>query len=938
MYIPGSTYRLQANCNLPFNQIKDIISYLDQLGVTTLYCAPFFQARSGSNHGYDVVNPHVINPELGTVEDLRAISSMLKNRKMGWLQDIVPNHMAYDHTNVWLRDIFEKGIHSDFIQFFDIDWLYNDENLKGKVWMPFLDGTLTEVIAQGDIQLEYNQQGLFVNYKESNYPLSWASYYEVFSYQTNSDHNLLHQQEYRHVLEELKALQLDFADAFVINEAPQLKEKLYQLYLSEEKLKQAIDSVIEQLNKDSKTLLHILSLQHFVLAPYNQTDHAINYRRFFIVNELICLQMERPEVFEYYHQFLKELLDEGLIQGLRVDHIDGLADPTRYLESLRQLAGEDQYIIVEKILEAEEMVPSYWPIEGTSGYEFLSCVNHLFTKSESKDKLTSLYNEFTGLKTAYDELTFVKKHFILTTKMNGELENLVALLSPAVSSTIDNKQAFKEALAVFLASFSIYRTYVNALPMHDEDRMRMEQAFDYAQSRRPDLSAYFQFIRSVILIHSDDPDKIRKLKILMRIQQFTGPLAAKGVEDTVFYIYNRLISHNEVGDCPNRFGISVKQFHESMKQRLKNLPLSINATSTHDTKRGEDARMRINVLSEIPDAWAKVVLKWKMLNERYKQKKSDVEMPCANDEYFIYQSLLGGFPSDGAVDDMFLQRFKDFTVKAIREARVYTDWAEPDDVYEQSTLSFIDAILKNEEFMQSFLPFYQIVKHYGVVLSLGQTLIKITAPGIPDTFQGAELWDLSFVDPDNRRIIDFKQRQNCLSTIVTNFHKDKGRYLKVLMDNASDGCIKLFTTWIALNERRNNPLLFQYGEYVPLNFAGTHSDCLIGYARKLDGHWCITIMAKEVKDLGAGSLFPLAEIWQDTVIILPYSAPDSWLNAFTEEIYHATHYTLEDKQPETSDAPIDASFSNEILIGKRLPLNKVLNNFPIALLKNRISS
>jgi (1->4)-alpha-D-glucan 1-alpha-D-glucosylmutase len=367
-------------------------------------------------------------------------------------------------------------------------------------------------------------------------------------------------------------------------------------------------------------------------------------------------------------------------------------------------------------LEAEEMMPSYWPIQGTSGYEFLSCINHLYTKSDNKDKLTSLYNQFIGEEKQYDELTFEKKFFILSSKMNGELENLLELLILIDPEQKEFRSQLKEALSVFLASFSIYRTYVDALPMREEDRVMLDRSFSHAENRRPDLLTPFQFLRTVLLFDANDPNKDDKLKLLVRFQQFTGPLAAKGVEDTVFYIYNRLISHNEVGDCPNRFGISVAEFHQSMKQRMQNLPLSINATSTHDTKRGEDARMRINVLSEIPDAWATVVMKWKAMNAGYKQHTSDGEIPEANDEYFIYQSLLGGFPSEGALTDIFLQRFKDFTVKAIREARIHTDWAKPNNHYEEKTISFVESILKDEEFMASFIPFYQIVKHYGMIL------------------------------------------------------------------------------------------------------------------------------------------------------------------------------------------------------------------------------
>jgi (1->4)-alpha-D-glucan 1-alpha-D-glucosylmutase len=935
MYIPASTYRLQANCNFQLHQMKDIVDYLNQLGITTIYCAPLFQSRCKSNHGYDVINPNVVNPELGTLDELQEITIRLKSLGMGWLQDIVPNHMAYDYTNVWLRDIFEKGQHSDYFDFFDIDWNYQSDQLHGKVLMPLLEEELNTLIDKRRIKIEYHQQGFFLNYGEVNYPLSWSCYYSILSYGIEKESNMqdlqkTDWQEYRHLLEDLKDVYTDFTDPFIANEMPQYKEKLYYLYLSNERIKNRIDIVVRAINEDVQALQFILDQQFFLLAPYHVTDHQINYRRFFIVNELICLRMENKKVFAHYHHFLKTLLDEGLIQGLRVDHIDGLYDPAGYLESLRELAGTDRYIIVEKILESEEMVPSYWPIQGTSGYEFLSCVNHLFTKPENEDKLTTIYKEFTGSDEPYDDLIFKKKILILTKKMNGELDNLLQSLV-AIDPSKKDDHKLREALSVFLASFSVYRTYVKSLPLHEEDRVMIEKTFTKAEARRPDLLEQFQFLHSILLPEeNNDSNKEEKLKVLIRLQQFTGPLAAKGIEDTAFYVYNRLISHNEVGDCPKRFGISVKAFHENMKQRLKNLPLSINATSTHDTKRGDDARMRINVLSEIPEAWATLVTKWKHMNAAHKKNK----MPGLNDEYFIYQSLIGGFPANGIMNNNFLQRFKDFMIKAVREARTYTDWSDPNIEYEQNTLSFVDSILQDKEFMDSFLSFFQIVKHYGMILSLGQTLIKITAPGIPDTFQGSELWDLNFVDPDNRRIIDFDLRKKYLTEITEKYSASKIDYLGELMDHASDGRIKLFTTWAALNERKHQPALYWSGEYISLAFAGAKSHCLVGYARRLKDQWSITIAPKEVKNTGSGNDFPLGDIWEDTVIILPSDAPDAWNNIFTGENFLAGHYTIQDKQPESSDAPIDASFSDQIVIGKRLLINSVLKNYPVALLTN----
>lgn len=923
MYIPASTYRIQANCEFTFRHLEEIIDYLDQLGISTIYCAPFFQSRSKSNHGYDVTNAHVINTELGSLQDFKNIAAGLQKRKMGWLQDIVPNHMAYEHTNVWLRDIFAKGPHSEYWNFFDINWKWKQEPFFEKVILPFLGEELEAALSKNDIRLQYNQQGFFIVYGDADYPASWSSYAQILAYSEDklSDSNNEALREFRRLRDEFKTLHRQFTEPGIVNNTSQLKEALYELYVSDVNIKKTIDDTLEAIHRDVAAMKQVLDLQYFALQSWHVTDHTINYRRFFIVNQLICMQMERPEVFQYYHQFLKTLLDQQLIQGLRVDHIDGLADPTGYLKALRQLSGDKCYLIVEKILESEEKFPEGWPVQGTSGYEFLATINHLFTKPENEQQFSDIYHAFTGLDDDYEEMVFQKKYHILTTYMNGELDNLVLQMLNIPYIKIESADIARNALAVFMASFNIYRTYTNALPILEEDRVPVEKAFLAAEKRSPELLSEFEVLRSILLVSENDPACEAKLEFLIRFQQFTGPLAAKGVEDTVFYLYNRLISHNEVGDSPKLFGITVHQFHDRMKERLHYTPMSVNATATHDTKRGEDARMRINVLSEIPEAWSTVVHKWKDVNTGIKTGSMETQIPDANDEYFIYQTLIGGFPMEAACDEVFIQRLKDFMMKAMREAKKNSDWNHPNDVYEQGTLAFIDKLLGNEAFMTSFLPFHEIVNHYAMILSLAQTLIKITAPGIPDTYQGTELWDLSFVDPDNRRFIDYDLRKKYLTELLAK--NDKSVYLSELMSNAKDGRIKLYTTWAALNERRLRPQIFEQGEYVPLTFSGTKSTHMVGYARRHNDEWSITIAPKEIKQLGAGSKFPIGEIWGDTVVILPANAPAELLNVFTNELYKPASYTLEEKAHEST-----------ITIGKKLLLSEVLAYFPIALLRN----
>jgi (1->4)-alpha-D-glucan 1-alpha-D-glucosylmutase len=930
-YIPLSTYRVQVNESFKLSHLDGLIDYLDRLGISTIYSAPFFQARAGSGHGYDVTNPHVISTEIGTLTELQTLAQKLQERKMGWLQDIVPNHMAFDSSNPWLMDIFEKGIHSSYYHFFDIDWAYPEEGLTGKVIAPFLGGEADELIQKGEIQLVYSQHGFIVKYHSLEYPVSWPSYETILSYGMEflQDKEVSSEvtQEFRHLLEDFKSLSISFESSFDANQAPQLKEQLYTFYSSGGIGREMLDHCLQTINTNPAAMESVLDRQFFRLSYWQRTERQINYRRFFTVNDLICLRIEDEQVFEHYHQFIKTLLEQNLVQGLRIDHIDGLYNPVGYLEKLRGLIGENVYLIVEKILESEEQLPQDWPVDGTSGYEFLSEVNRVLTEDQNRERLGEIYRHFIRTSRPYEDLVFEKKLFILKENMGGELNNLLKRLE--ILRPQADAENLKEALAIWLASFPVYRVYPTQFPLNQVDAAVVNQAFEGAEKRAPQLQDAFQTIHSLFEEESSHEETLR---FVMRVQQFTGPLAAKGVEDTVFYLYNRLISHNEVGDSPHLFGTTAEAFHQRMQKRLRFTPLSINATATHDTKRGEDARMRINVLSELPDEWQAAVMQWKEINAKHKLKEGDKATPDDNDEYFIYQALIGGFPMEGEADEAFTERLSAYLIKVVREAKANTDWSEPNEAYEKGVTHFIEAILGDPEFLQAFRPLFEKVRQYGMIYSLAQTLLKVTAPGIPDVYQGCEGWDLSFVDPDNRRAVDYDLRKQYLNEIDDRLHRERDPFMTELIKNRLDGKIKLLCLYQALNARKKEADLFTGGEYIPLTLSGDGMANAVAFARRSGERWALVVVPKSIVGISTETQFGIGEaVWSNTALNLPEGAPTQWKNSLTDRRYQARAA----ERPLANSADSSGSGAATASIpGNQLPLREMLENFPVALLVN----
>lgn len=873
MHIPSSTYRIQLHKGFTFRDLQRILDYLHTLGVSTLYASPIMRATPGSMHGYDVTDPHTINEEVGNADELKSIVKELHRKDMHWLQDIVPNHMAFHTDNYRLMDVLERGPASPYYLYFDIDWNHPAPDLKGKVMVPFLGNDPGTCLAQGEIKLTFTDKGFFLQYFDTAYPLSIPAHDHIRS--------LLEQREETRSAASVLTKMIAAAEGTDYETWRASKEEfLIALHQMPEQVA-SIEDIVGSINQHPDRLHEILEHQYYRLSFWKETDERINYRRFFTVNELICLRMEDEKVFDEYHTYLFKLYKEKLIHGFRIDHIDGLQDPSQYVQNLRHLMGESCYIIAEKILEAKEEMPASWPLQGTSGYEFLSFLNQLFTYRKGARELLTFYKEHISDNISYARLIFKSKKLILENYIAGEWSNLARLLGELELTPGFDADRIKQGLGFFMLSLPVYRIYPDILPLRGTSLVIVHEAFDKALKEGADYAAELNHLRDLFTgPPGDEISGQRVLLFLRRLMQFTGPLTAKGVEDTTFYIYNPLISHDEVGDSPAPLGMSVQRFHEKMQQRLRSTPLSLNATATHDTKRGEDARVRINVLSRIPEMWKDHVGLWLQINKSCRTMSNGKTIPELNDEYFIYQSMIGGFPEDFAVTDEWRKRMQSFLNKALREAKVNTNWSSPDEEYERGCEKFVDAILRPEhDFLSSFIPFLKTVCEHAMIYTLSQTLVKLTAPGIPDIYQGCELWDLSFVDPDNRRPVDYEKRMEFLFQLVIKEEKGKEAVLSYLRDHREEGIEKLYITWKALTLRRSYPLLFSEGEYLPLVITGKEITSA-AFARHRKDEWVIVAFPLGLVTHDSN---PTSNSSQEQFLILPEGAAEQWTHVFTGE-------------------------------------------------------
>jgi malto-oligosyltrehalose synthase/4-alpha-glucanotransferase len=877
MFNPISTYRVQLHKGFGFGELKKIIPYLKKLGVKTIYAAPILEAVPGSMHGYDGVNPDKINPEIGTEEQFREICSMLHENDMQWIQDIVPNHMAFHSNNSWLMDVLEKGLRSAYISFFDIfrtDGLY-----QGRLMAPFLGAPIEEIIKNHELEAEFRDARFVFNYYDHIFPLRPETYTTILSAAGNPPESI--QQLIRQIV------QVDQAEEHHAyhTEWEEIRKQLASL-MEEPVSKSHILNCLAFVNQNQDALKKLSDRQFYQLCHWQETEQHINYRRFFTINGLICLNIQDQEVFKQYHRYIKSLLDSGMIQGLRIDHIDGLYDPSKYLEQLRALAGKDTYMVVEKILQTEENMPA-WPVQGSTGYDFLAVLNNLLIKKDSEAKFTQFYQDLTANKKSLNEQIRKKKTLILKSHMEGELENLYQLFLSSDLSVGKNPEGLqpeilKECIAGLLIECPVYRFYGNAFPLQKQEQRDLLLVLNRIKERKPELNPAIDLLEHVLITKANEGNaeyNKRALGFYQRLMQFSGPLMAKGVEDTLMYTYCRFLGSNEVGDSPENFGISVSDFHERMKERQKKWPLSMNVTSTHDTKRGEDVNARLNVLTEIPDEWMQKFQEWHSMNAGLKING----MPDVNDEYFLYQALIGTFPMQEEDEAEFPGRLKAYLSKALREGKINSSWTKPNEEYENAFYQFALSLLDNRgTFRKSFKKFQKKVADFGIINSLAKVILKYTCPGVPDLYQGSELWDLSMVDPDNRRPVDYSQRMEWLNSL--SFDQNTfGKLSAALWQNRSDGRIKLWLTHTLLKLRNDNPELFLEGQYIPLQIEGKFKEHVFAFARRYKKDWYVVALHLHLADLSAKLKKDLLSIdWKDTGILLPAEAPEDFTNVLSK--------------------------------------------------------
>jgi malto-oligosyltrehalose synthase/4-alpha-glucanotransferase len=868
MYNPVSTYRIQFNKDYTLDDFRRDIDYFIMLGPGTIYSSPVFEAEPGSMHGYDVTNSGRINPEIGTHEDFVRITGSLRSKGIGWLQDIVPNHMAFSMNNKWLMDVIEKGQASEYALFFDID--FNHPAARGKLMIPFLGKPSAEAIRDKELTVVWYNGSFAFKYFDYHFPLNPSSFSNAVK------HSMA-------VYPEFSASVRKIGPDTSGSEWDNFRLRSSKLY-EHASFRDYIDVVLLSVNTDEAFLNELLGMQHYQLAFWRDSGNIINYRRFFTVNSLICLRMEDDRVFDEYHRFISAEVDSGRISGIRIDHVDGLKAPVRYVEKLRLMAGSETYIVAEKILGSHELLPFDMPLQGTSGYDFLGIVNNLLTRSDNYPVLEKFYRKITGIRDDVKDIIYNKKKFILTKSMNGELENLGRLLDESSLIIFDEdvtKEKMKEAIGEFLVLFPVYRIYSDDFPLTEEESRMIRSVFARAVEKKPSLEKSFIALGNIFLYREgfDEEQKREALDFFLRCMQFTGPLMAKGVEDTTMYYYNCFIGHNEVGDEPGASGLSVENYHLKMVERQRNRPMTMNATSTHDTKRGEDVRARLNVITEMAEEWKKRVRHWMKVNDRLKVRTGEGFSPDINEEYFIYQTLTGVFPFGGVKDESFLKRLDEYLIKSLREAKTNTEWNAPDTGHENAVISFTRNILKpGSEFLEDFQPFQAKVANFGVINSLTQLMLKATSPGIPDFYQGSELWDFSMVDPDNRRPVNYEERFSLLK-MIGNFGDDVSESLfHDLFLTRTDGRIKLLMTIQLLRERRNDQELFLHGKYMPIAVKGRYEDHIISFARVYKNRWFVVIAPLYLSMLpgNADRYEPGSVDWEDTRIILPDTAPGLW--------------------------------------------------------------
>ncbi|PLW82583.1 malto-oligosyltrehalose synthase [Kineobactrum sediminis] len=960
--IPRSTYRLQLHSGFTFRDAALIVPYLQQLGISHCYSSPCLQARPGSPHGYDIINHNRLNPELGGEQGFDHLSDVLKAHDMSLIMDMAPNHMGImGSDNSWWLDVLENGVASNYATFFDIDWTPLKDSLRGKVLLPVLGDHYGTTLELGELTLALDAQRgeLSIHYYEHRFPLDPQQYPQLLDHDIarleerlgTDDTRLLALQSLVTALAKLPAhtTALESERTERARDKEVHKANLARLY-EDADIACFIDENLDEFNSPTGIELmdKLLDSQAWRLAYWRVASDEINYRRFFDINDLAGVRMEVPEVFEATHALVLDLVAAGKVQGLRIDHPDGLYDPAAYFKHVQArvraptqvMVGDSPvtsapgspipdeakplYMLVEKILARHERLHQDWAVYGTTGYEFSNLVDNLFVDSEGETRIDAIYQEFTGEKTAPNDLVYDCKKLIIRTALASELNVLAQQLGRIAELERHTRDftlsSLREALADIVAWFPVYRTYVTGAGAMQEDRHYLNWAVNIAKKKSPAADTLvFDFVREVLLTDiaegKSEDYRQRVVAFAMKFQQYTGPVMAKGLEDTAFYRYNRLLSLNEVGSEPDRFGLSVAAFHFQSQQRLENWPHAMLSTSTHDSKRSEDVRSRINVLSEITSQWAAKVRRWARLNAGKKRSLENTEAPSRNDEYLLYQTLVGAWPvqpMDEQALSGFRERIQAYMNKAIKEAKVHTSWINPDSDYEDAVAGFIDALLEpagSNTFSKSFLPFQQQVSRVAMFAGLSRTLLKLTAPGVPDFYQGNELWEFRLVDPDNRQPIDYERRATLLAELQdqASAAESLAGFTRELVQQIDDGRAKLYLVWRGLQARLASPEVFHSGSYQPLGTFGERADNLCVFARNHGQTWLLVVVPRLLFGLAA-ECDPLGDdVWGDTRLEVPVA---DWLDLLTDETHQGTR--VDD--------------------GWCLPVGRVLGHFPVALL------
>lgn len=914
--IPRATYRIQLNREFTFAQATAIVPYLARLGVSHVYCSPYLKARAGSAHGYDIVDHNALNPEIGSAADYERFVAVLAAHDMGQMIDLVPNHMGVGgDDNAWWLDVLENGQASDYAEFFDIDWQSVKPELRGKVLLPFLEDHYGKVLDRGLLKLEFDapRGELSVRYHEHRFPLDPKTYPRVLTPGLEAlDSQDAAAAACRGLIGLFDGLPSRH-DAAPERRAQRnrdqqaLKQRLAELARDAPAVAAFVDNAVRRINGTpgetaSFDPLHtLLEEQAYRLAYWRVAADEINYRRFFDINALAGLRVERPEVFAATHRLVFDLVTQGKVHALRIDHPDGLYDPAGYFRAVREAiaarGGEGDaslYMVAEKILIPPEPLPDDWPIDGTTGYDFANLVSGLLVHPEGEVPMTQLYARVAGDPGRFGNLLYESRKLVMRTLMSGELmvlANLLDRLSEADRRTRDHTlHALRDALMDVIACFPVYRTYVTRAEMTEQDRQFVNHAVMQARRRSPAVDvSVFHFVRSVLLLEDleDRPAGLREtfVDFVRKLQQYTSPVMAKGFEDTSFYVYNRFVALNEVGGDPRRFGLSVEDFHRANAERRAHWPHGMLCTSSHDTKRSEDVRARLTVLSEIPGEWRGHVLRWARLNRDKKREVNGELAPDGNDEYLLYQTLLGAWPlepTDRVRSEEFQGRIEAYLFKAVREAKRHTSWINPNEEYEAALAGFVRALLAEgtrNRFLADFVPFARKIARISLFNSLSQMLLKLTAPGVPDIYQGTELWDFSLVDPDNRRPVNYARRLEHLTQLEV-FDALPGPELtgrvQGLLESAEDGRAKLHLIRRILQQRRAQEALFRDGSYEPLAVVGDRAAHLCAFLRRHGDEAMLTAAGRWFARLpSAGEAAPLGEaIWgSDTWITLPPQSP-----------------------------------------------------------------